>query len=327
MLPHLVGKTPDKIRERARRGAATCYRVLLLAGLAAGLRADFLPLQPGNQWVYRSSGRICCDTMTLEVARTETFDGHVYSLVKGFRSGDAWLRVTENDDLVEWDPTQKAEKTWVKFRAAERQPYETAMDTCTASASVASRAANLDGPLGKFDWALAIDYKPKCADAGLEQEYYLPDVGLVRRVEQSIAGPVTWDLVYARVGGFSVFSAPEVAFGLSLDRAVYAPGANLTARITLRNSQSEPLRMVFSSGQTYDLVIRDGKGQEVWKWSTGRVFTMALRTVDFDRGETNWPVVAPLTGLPAGEYIAEAWLVMVGQKTWAASAPFRIAAP
>jgi hypothetical protein len=63
----------------------------------------------------------------------------------------------------------------------------------------------------------------------------------------------------------------------------------------------------FPSGQTHDVVVVDSLGREVWRWSTGRMFTQSLQNrvlrasdkLDFD---------AVWRNAPAGKYTAIATL-------------------
>ena len=48
-----------------------------------------------------------------------------------------------------------------------------------------------------------------------------------------------------------------------------------TFRIT--NNAKKRLELVFPSGQTHDFVVIDGSGEEVWRWSAGRMFTQVLQ--------------------------------------------------
>lgn len=48
-----------------------------------------------------------------------------------------------------------------------------------------------------------------------------------------------------------------------------------TFRVT--NNAKKKLELVFPSGQTHDLVVFDNAGEEVWRWSAGRMFTQALQ--------------------------------------------------
>ena len=114
---------------------------------------------------------------------------------------------------------------------------------------------------------------------------------------------------------------------LSLDQAVYAAADSpaMTARLTIRNEASNPVTLTFLSGQVYDLEIRNEKGDVVYRWSTGKVFPQIVFD-DVVDGEKDYWIAAPLAGLPAGNYSAQAWLVVEGPpKSYSASASFRIA--
>ncbi len=57
-----------------------------------------------------------------------------------------------------------------------------------------------------------------------------------------------------------------------------------TFRIT--NNAKKRLELVFPRGQTHDLVVIDASGEEVWRWSAGRMFTQALKNRVLDANET-----------------------------------------
>jgi len=303
----------------------------LVFAATALAQSEYFPWRPGNVWIYRSGEA----TRTVEITGIKNLGEQYYFELD---SGEL-LRFTEDGTLVAYEEGQ--EKVYARFNAREGESYTTANGQCNQRATIVSRAAKYSGPTGSFDNALQIDYSGgDCADAGLIREYYLPWVGLVQRVETSIAGPRTYDLIYARLGDVTVVTASEVSFGLSLDRSRYTvdlmpsvgprdPAPVLSARISLRNAQPAPLILTFSSGQTYELVIEDEEGGVVYRWSEGQSFTQALRTVAFPAGEKNWVVSVRLAGkdgkpFPAGKYLAKAWLVTSGEKKYAASAPFEV---
>jgi hypothetical protein len=136
---------------------------------------------------------------------------------------------------------------------------------------------------------------------------YLPSVGLLQRTVTSFAGPVVYDLVYARLNdGLTIITAPEQSLTLALDEVTYAPGATATARLTMRNTQAKPLRLTFPSGQQYDVAIRNDAGEVVYRWSEGRAFTMIFGTLELS-GERTWLIEFPVPR-KAGTYQVEAWL-------------------
>jgi hypothetical protein len=158
----------------------------------------------------------------------------------------------------------------------------------------------------------------------------MPYVGLVRR-EQAAGGPavLNWDLIYARLGGVTYISEQNLSFGLTLDRYVYPASAEMIARLTLRNTNWEPLELRFPTSQTFDLVLRNEKGDIVYQWSEGKAFLQVYRSETYGYGEQNYAILVPLaarTGapLPAGKYSAEAWLTTALPQSYRASAGFEI---
>lgn len=73
------------------------------------------------------------------------------------------------------------------------------------------------------------------------------------------------------------------------------------------NAGSKRLEVNFPSGKTHEVVVVDSLGREVWRWSSGRMFTQSLQnrvlhasdTLDYD---------AVWHNAPAGKYTAIATL-------------------
>jgi hypothetical protein len=320
----------------------------MLWGLGAGawaVQPDYLPLMAGNQWVYRSSGRLGTTTWILEVVKPEVLDGRVYWRVRGLpgaAGSEALLRMEEDGTLyVRSAESGAAEAVWAAFGAREGEIYRTGIDPCNREARIESRLARYTGPVGEFSQALRIVYPPaSCADAGLTEEVFLPYVGLVRRTMTTIAGPVSYDLIYARLGGVTYVAEREISFQLSLDRPVYFADfmppvdprrsvPEMTARMTLRDTHPDPIPLSFATGQSYDLVLKTEDGREVYRWSEGKAFTEALRRESLALGERNYVVVVRLADkegktLPEGRYVAEAWLTTMGPRLYAATAGFEV---
>ena len=71
---------------------------------------------------------------------------------------------------------------------------------------------------------------------------------------------------------------------LNLDRKVYNKNEEIIAHIRTINISEETINLDFSSGQKYDLYIKDN-GEEIWRWSEGKFFTMALDRVEIKPGK------------------------------------------
>jgi hypothetical protein len=300
-------------------------------------QTDYFPLQTGNQWIYQGAN----GTYTVEVGPEQLMGdragGMNYFIVKGLPSTpEVYLRKDDAGRILMYDVNTQKPKVWLDptvDRAA------TGVDPCNAESVIESREAKYSGPIGEFVTGLAVKYTfGGCADAGLDGDVYLPSVGLVQRKWQTIAGTQQFDLIYAKLGETTFIRGAEVSFTLAINRASYSPSTRwfnstpLIARMTLNNSTDETLDAVFSSGQTYDLVIRNDKGETVYTWSATRTFPAVVRQEKFPRGEKTWVEVIPLTtndgtALPAGRYSLEAYLTTDHPKPYGATVNFQILAP
>ncbi len=298
---------------------------LLLGAAAFAAEPDYFPLHPGNQWVYRCTGNCGDELPVLEIARDRSFNGTWYALLKGFHGRETWLRQDSDGVLWALDPDSGLETRWYSFFAPVGEPFDTGADPCSRSASVVTREFDYRGPAGRFDDVLQLRYgESACADAGANEEYFLPWTGIVRRVETTIAGPRTYDLIYSRTGGVTVIAEPHLSFGLHIDRSLYDadfmppvdPSRSvpvMTARIALTNATDQPVSLVWPSGQRYDLEIRNERGEVVWRWSDGKAFPAVFGEEKFGPGERNHTILVPLAGrdmktLPPGRYTVTAWL-------------------
>jgi hypothetical protein len=299
-----------------------------LCGAPLAAQLDYFPLQTGNQWIYRSStGSI----QQVEVGRAAEFEGRQYYLIQGHPGGDAWLRRGEDGAVYAYDPEHKQELLWYDFWRAPGEPYATAVPGSNNSPAVVKSVQTIyDGPVGWFDWALEIEY-PGAFQVGLYREIFLPFVGLLRR-ELGAGGPsvITWDLIYARLGGVTYINERNLSFGLTLDRFRYPAGSEMIARLTVRNGNWEPVTLEFPTSRIFDLTIRNSAGDTVYRWSEGKAFLQALRTETYGFGEKNYAVLAPLrsqAGIPfaPGRYVAEGRLTNGKGGVYAASAAFDIA--
>lgn len=283
-----------------------------LACAAIGQVPEYLPLQLGNQWIYRAS---LGPQQVVSVSRLETVGGNTYAVLTGFFD-ETWLRATADGVLVRYDREARVERPYLDFTAREGVSYPTSAHPCNTTALTESKTFQGKFPLGEFGSVFAIRYtgNPVCADSGLAADYYLPYIGLLRRTEITIAGPRSYDLTYARINGTVMISTAETSFSVSTDKPVYlistADVPAMSARMTLRTD--EDLTLEFSSGQEIDYVLRNSEGKEVFRWSATRTFVQGLKTLRV-RKEHNWTASIPLTdadgkALPPGTYQLDGFL-------------------
>lgn len=292
---------------------------LLAAGLA---QAQFFPLEVGNQWVYRVDAGPVKEVRVAEVLRTESVGDKEYFVYKGINGDTARLRLTPDNKLVQWN-ADGTESLWSDFNAAEGATYSTALDRCTARGRVESRNGKTELLDRTWDGGFQVAYSPaNCADAGLIDDLYLPGIGLAQRTYQSFTGPRVYKLTYARLGSASVVTSGEFNFRINLAQRTYASRAIINLRLTLENWTKEPLKLNFTSGQSFDFVIRDATGEGVYFWSANKLFTAEVREISVT-GEKNWTATEELE-LKPGDYTLEAWLTTAGKPVYKAQLPITV---
>jgi hypothetical protein len=88
----------------------------------------------------------------------------------------------------------------------------------------------------------------------------------------------------------------------------------------LVNNHAEPKRLQFGSGQQFELTITDEKGQEVYRYSDGKFFTMALIFKDMEPGEAlKWQDEWDMTNkdgqkLTSGDYKAKIEVLVIPEE-------------
>ena len=70
------------------------------------------------------------------------------------------------------------------------------------------------------------------------------------------------------------------ALGTTLDVKVDARDVNeesVNFALHVGNNTKKMIELRFPNGQTHEFVVQDSTGKEVWRWSSGRMFTQAMR--------------------------------------------------
>jgi hypothetical protein len=246
----------------------------------------------------------------------------VYHRLTGYTPQPLWVRADVSGDLYYLDEDTQQDVLLTSFQSPVWHAAPKRM--CSQDARVLPEPAEYKGPAGRYNSAKKVEYRVNnCADAGVEQELYVENIGMVRRVETTIAGPVAFDLVQAAVGPVTVAEQPGTSFRLGLRQQPEVVVANLRLAV----EGGIPIKMTFHSGQEFDLLLRDESGREIWRWSNGRFFTMIIQEKIV--GELTHTAEIPLVQngqrLPDGVYTVEAWLTNnTPERQFATAANFEI---
>jgi hypothetical protein len=298
--------------------------IILFALNACALAgADFFPLQNGNTWTYREA--TTGQTFTVRVGQPVTIGGNVYYKLSGYAESDLLARVEPvYGALVYWDEMRSQDILLTSFEQFEGGYWIAPFRPCPEQVGQGQlQRGNHDGPAGPVADVLEIRYRAiGCADVGPVQEEYAEHLGMLRRVQTTIAGPRTFDLISARVGHLTIDTSSMGKFSVSAG----PPAANGTVAATFRLQVSSPLTLSFLSGQEYDFSLSDNAGNTVWLWSATATFIQALhqRTVTDEWSETV-EIPLPQGGLPPGDYTVQAWITATGAPRFAVTAPITVA--
>jgi len=284
------------------------------------LAADLLPLADGNQWTYRLNDGT---SRSITVGLPLSAGGHVYHRVNGYAAMPLWLR-SDATAVYFYDNDTGTDRELVRFASG---PVTTPISGCEQSAEARRAGTAYEGAAGRFDNPLEIRYRPlACRDVGFETETYLDNIGLAKRVESSIAGPRTMELIYAKVGALTLEPGKKTALSLAIESpAAILPGDLLDLKATLRLTVADfsALRLRFSSSQRYDLAIRDASGTVVYSWSAAMLFLQVTGT-EVISGTRTWPIEARVPGLQPGNYQVEAWLTHEGERQLTVATPLLV---
>ncbi len=86
------------------------------------------------------------------------------------------------------------------------------------------------------------------------------------------------------------------------NKSKYYVGEEVELSVAVNNTGSNPVELIFTSAQHYDFVVLKDDN-EVWRWSSGKVFAMVLEQLSLKPGEkqTYRETWKPRDAMP-GEY-------------------------
>jgi hypothetical protein len=244
--------------------------------------APYFPLRVGNQWVYQRNSATQRDQWRAEVTgRVIAANGRAYFSLAGYFGPSRLVRASARNVVSEFNPNRTSDNLWYLLGGSVGTTWEiqlvplptaTLIPDCISGskATIASRSEVVKVPAGEFRDVVRVDYRSPCADAGLNSEWFAPGVGLVRREENSFAGPIVSELVSSEIGDLSLPRLPY-STALLLDRPLYYnnlmpstipnPIPTVTGFFVLRNRTSTPVELLFGGCKSVSLKVVDETGQ------------------------------------------------------------------
>jgi len=79
---------------------------------------------------------------------------------------------------------------------------------------------------------------------------------------------------------------PENPVKLASSFAVNTAGRQVQLALHVMNTTKKSLELDFPNGQSYEFVVVDSIGREVWRWGEGRMFTQTFHNKFVDGGDS-----------------------------------------
>jgi hypothetical protein len=266
--------------------------ISLFAQPGVRMSADFLPLEVGNRWIYDVFNEAGDKTGSLEYGVQEyriiggrsfylltqfpfAIDGSEIKLVRYDRQERQYMRMIDNEE----GPLFLADGTRVEVLQADESglPVKFVLHGDISDLTFqrgmgiieARMHAGKNVQIAKLTSVRTSDRK--AAEAAAQGAPALPPP---KPPEQRPKGPVT-----------NVAKASEETVALDVQAADIAGGTKFL--LTAVNTTDKFIPFSFTSGQSYDFVVTDAAGQEVWRWSRRMYFTQVVRQESI-RPNKNW---------------------------------------
>ena len=253
---------------------------VLLSGTAAA--NNFVMTSPADYRSYKSSqGEV------VSVGIIETMGANWKQYSSFFGQQNQWLWVSNNGNQVYWLNESQELEMLLDSSDPVGTEYQVNIDGCTDKAVLSNKEASLLSAAGDFNDLVKLDFSGYCFDAGLKSAWFSPEVGLVKWTQDSVLGVVEFELEHAKVEGMTLpnQSGIELSAQFPIETVMLNQQKSVEASITLANHSSQTLTLDFTSGQTFEIYLYDDQDKLVTLWSSDRMFTQALHSMEIKPGE------------------------------------------
>lgn len=282
----------------------------LMSFLSALSAAEpFFPMEQGNFWQYRTpDGQHSFRVGGFTPLATGS---QVYFFVNGFAHQQLTIREEIGVGLKLYDNETSADTLFTSFSLDHDQEFLAPDRGCgIVTGRVQADRVAATTPTGYYASMLQITYDtPACAEPVVASEFFVANVGMVRRIVKVGEEVRQYDLVSARVGG-QVILAKTLTNLTALAWQEPKPGdTSLRFRLETIPAVGAVTEMHFGTSQRYDLIIRDRNGRKLWQYSDGKAFLQVTGKLAF----ASFDIEVPLDELPGksiapGAYTVDAWV-------------------
>ncbi len=108
----------------------------------------------------------------------------------------------------------------------------------------------------------------------------------------------------------SIKRSGDFSVSLTADPRVVESGESVTLTLVVRNLSEKERAFELASSQTYDFIAFKKGGEEIWRWSSGMMFTQVIGSVAIEaRGSKVYKVSWSMAGIQPGTYTVEGYFL------------------
>lgn len=260
----------------------------------------YIPTQLGNTWKYSNQSSSKIDYKYYSWAHFDYFLG----------TEDIWGKWVGNKFYIYPDENGNTAMA-LNFAASTGVPYSTSAFP-GAKVTILSKNDTAVTPAGVFTGCVVFSIEhPGVYDAGYEVYTFAKYVGLVKIVHDSIAGPQSIYLTYAKINGVTYGSNSPIVGSVSPSNVYVnasATGFTFDVDYTVTNTSTTSKSLTFNTGKQYDLKVYNASGAVVYTWSANKYFIQVIGTMTLAAGESKTFQIHNVTNLPTGSYAYRAFL-------------------
>ncbi len=214
-----------------------------------------------------------------------------YTNFAGF--GPLWVASSGRGQRVYVLGTDHRIRLFADFDAPVGSVTPLDLEPCNRRSATLAAGETLSVPAGTFADVVRIDFETSCADAGITSAWFARDVGPIQWTTATIAGPSTYQMIAASIGGIQYprhigvlllteFPGPTVWINMM----PVSPGSaqSIEVYLAIQNNSAEDLTYSFRTGQHFEIELLDAAGQVVSRWSRDKAFTQAFNEVKIAPG-------------------------------------------
>ncbi|MBL8150947.1 MAG: hypothetical protein JNN15_13555 [Blastocatellia bacterium] len=170
--------------------------------------SNYFPQNLGDEHVYRKTGRLARNSGWTDKITAQDGDYFQHSNYWGDELPHL-LSTNQNGEVRE--KSGESSLLWYKLSNSQNESWTMNLTEggppCTDGAKLKIVGTEtVSVAAGNFENCVKIEFEHGCMDAGIIAQWFAPNVGLVKQTESSFAGPITSELVSAKIGD-SVYPA------------------------------------------------------------------------------------------------------------------------